>query len=93
MLEWRAGAIAGGMIDTWYLGYHLDDWVDPRTKTRIRDLFARYDASEILESLRAAMSLYAEAATETGDALSLPVLKLRDQVEKHLCAVLDYKSR
>lgn len=90
MLEWRAGAVSGGLVDTWYLGYHLDDWVDPGTRAVIRGLFARYDNDEILRSLRAAISLYAEAVAATGEALSLPVLALRDQVEQHLAAVLEH---
>ena len=92
MFEWRAGALSGGTVDTWYVGYHLDDWVDPETRACLSDLFAKYDAGEILHALRAATSLYAEAAGETGEALSPPVLNLRHQVDEHLCAVLDHRG-
>lgn len=55
MLEWRAGAVSGGQADTWYSGYHLDQWIDAQTKGEIAAMFPRYDTAEIIASLRAAV--------------------------------------
>jgi len=87
ILEWRAAAASEGMIDTWYLGYHLDEWIDEKTDAVLAELFPRYDPEEIIASLRSAMSLFARASAETGALLSLPVLDLHDAVERHLSAV------
>jgi hypothetical protein len=93
MLEWRAGAVSRGVIDTWYLAYHLHDWLDPETAAHDDALFAGYGVNAILRSLRAAMSLFDEATTETAGALSLPVLNLHDQVVDHLRTVVRPRSR
>jgi aminoglycoside 6-adenylyltransferase len=87
MLEWRAGTMSGGRVDTWYSGYHLDKWIDAQTKAEITELFPRYDTADIIASLRAAIDLFARTTAQTGAALSLPVLELRGAVEQHLLAV------
>lgn len=87
MLAWRAGAISAGQADTWYAGYHLDEWIDAQTKVEIPQMFPRYDAADIIASLRVAIDLFARTTAQTGAALSLPVLDLRGAVERHLLAV------
>lgn len=88
MLRWRAGAESDGAADTWYLGYHLHEWLDARTREQINELFPRYEREQIVQSLRAAIAAYTEASTATSAALHLPILDLRHAVEQHVEKVL-----
>ena len=67
MLDWHARSIAGWERETWYLGRFLEEWVDPRAKLALREVFARYDEDDVWRALVATCELYSWVARETAE--------------------------
>jgi aminoglycoside 6-adenylyltransferase len=65
MLDWHARSTAGWNRDTWYLGRFLEEWVDPRAKLALREVFARYEERDLWRALAATCDLYSWLARET----------------------------
>lgn len=66
MLEWHAQAHFGPGHDTWFRGRFLEEWIDPRARQALPQVFAHYDAADIGRALLATMDLFRWLATETG---------------------------
>jgi aminoglycoside 6-adenylyltransferase len=66
MLEWHAQAHFGPGHDTWFRGRFLEEWIDPRARQALPQVFAHYDAPDIARALFAMMDLFRWLATETG---------------------------
>jgi aminoglycoside 6-adenylyltransferase len=65
MLECHAHATRGDAHDTWLRGRFLEEWADPRAVEQLRFAFARYDANDIADALKATMELYRWLEDET----------------------------
>lgn len=88
MLDWHARSIAGWNRETWYLGRFLEEWVDPRAKLALREVFARYDEEDLWRALAATCELYSWVAQETAEHLGLTYPLdherwARDRVQAH----------
>lgn len=85
MIEWHA-RLTRGVNDTWHGGRFLEKWADPRALEGLRRAFARYDAAEVKDALRATLELFHWLAVETGGTMAY-VYPL--QVEEHITKLID----
>jgi aminoglycoside 6-adenylyltransferase len=69
MIEWHA-RLTRGVADTWHGGRFLERWADPRALAGLRQAFARYDAGEVKDALRATLELFHWLAVETGERMT-----------------------
>jgi aminoglycoside 6-adenylyltransferase len=72
MLEWHAASAGGWKTETWYLGRFIEEWIDPRARLALTDVFARYEAADVWRALQATCNLYGWVARETAERSGLP---------------------
>ena len=71
MLEWHAMARGERPINVWYIGTHMQDWVDEATRDEMRTIFGAFDAQSSWRALLATTALFRRVAVETAAALGL----------------------
>ena len=72
MLEFHAKATHGAEYDVWHAGRFLDRWADAETVQMLPQIFAAYDAKDILRALAATAGLFRKIARETAEAAGYP---------------------
>lgn len=84
VLEWQARGRDGGDEDPWFAGRFLERWAGPDVVEALGSTFARYDAADIIRSLRATMDLFRRQATDLSIRLELPYPARADEVATQL---------
>lgn len=79
MLEWHAQAHYGSGHDTWFRGRFLEEWIDPRARQALPEVFAHYDAEDLARALFATMELFRWLASESAEHLGYPYPRLGDE--------------
>jgi aminoglycoside 6-adenylyltransferase len=69
MLEWDHKARKGWEYDTWYLGAHLREWVDPDLLDDIAACWSGFGREESVRALRASLDLFELLSSRTAAAL------------------------
>jgi aminoglycoside 6-adenylyltransferase len=81
MIEWHAQATTDRWSAVYEHGRFLEEWAAPEVVRRLRAVFPRYDASDILNARIAALDLFRQLAEETGARLGYAYpRKLEDTV-------------
>lgn len=77
MLEWDHRARYGPDYDTWYLGTHWRDWMDPDVQSALRECWAGADPRSSATALMNSIALFVRAAQRTAAALRQPAFDYR----------------
>jgi aminoglycoside 6-adenylyltransferase len=72
MIEWDHRARYGGDFHTWFLGKHLDQWMDPDVRDALDRCWGAFPVSDARVALIATVELYDRLALRAADALGLP---------------------
>lgn len=90
MLEWDQRAKKGWEFDTWYLGLHLHDWVDPDLIPEIKACWCGVDPAASALAIRASLALFEMLSRRTAHRLGYPPFDaagVRAEVERLLGSV------
>lgn len=87
LASWHARA-GDPALDTWHETRFFEGWADPRAVELLRGAYARYDASEVAEALRATMDAFELLERETAVRLGLPDPPPRDRVRELVASAL-----
>ena len=72
MIEWDQRARYGAGFRTWFLGKHLDQWMDADVREALDRCWGVFPVSDARAALLATMELYDRLARRTAEALGLP---------------------
>lgn len=72
MIEWDHRARHGAEYDTWYLGTHWREWMDPDVQGALRECWAGADPRSSASALEKTVALFALLAQRTAAALGQP---------------------
>jgi len=70
MIEWHAQASHDWDYDTWFVGKHMQSWIEPEIWQAFFEIFARFDKEDSWRAVCALMPLYRRLAGETAQRLS-----------------------
>lgn len=87
MLEWDHRVRKGWGYDTWYLGLHLRQWVDPDLLPALEASWSGIDPIESVRAIRSSLALFDTISTQTADGLGFRRFDsegVRDEVERLL---------
>jgi aminoglycoside 6-adenylyltransferase len=68
MLEWHAHVNHPG-TDTWLRGRFLEEWIDPRARASLPEIYARYNEEDVWLALTATLELFRWLSMETAHSL------------------------
>jgi aminoglycoside 6-adenylyltransferase len=71
MIEWHARATHGPTYDTWREGQLLEEWADPAVLSRLRGVFAGYEAAALDAALSSMIETFAWLSRETARLLGI----------------------
>jgi aminoglycoside 6-adenylyltransferase len=71
MLEWHAIVTRKEPIDVWYIGSHMEEWVDPEIWRELRSVFSHFDPKDSWRGLLATINVFRRLATETANRAGL----------------------
>ena len=69
LVEWDHRARHGDAYETWYLGNHMQEWIDADVRAELLECWGRFDAADTARSLRASVELFDRLADRTADSL------------------------
>jgi aminoglycoside 6-adenylyltransferase len=87
MLEWDHRARCGADCDTWYLGTHWREWMDPDVQAALIECWAGADAQSSAIALKNTIALFVRVSERTAAALGEPPFdhqKVGDEVQRCL---------
>jgi aminoglycoside 6-adenylyltransferase len=87
MLEWDQKAKKGWNFDTWCLGTHLREWVDPELLDGIDACWSGFSRQDSTQALLKSLSLFDALSTRTAIALGIEPFdgtRVRQRVERLL---------
>lgn len=87
MLEWDQKAKKGWDFDTWYVGTHLREWVDPELVDRMDACWSGFSRQDSAQALLSSLSLFDALSTRTAIALGIEPFdgsRVRQRVERLL---------
>lgn len=67
LLEWRARAVYGAQIETWYSGRKLHQWLDAETYAELRAIFAPFEQAAMWSAFDAQTVLFRKLAREVAE--------------------------
>lgn len=70
MIEWHAQASHDWDYDTWFVGKHMQSWVEPEIWHAFFEIFARFDREDSWRGVCSLMPLYRRLAGETAQRLN-----------------------
>lgn len=79
MLEWHTVATSNNPVDIWYIGSHMQDWMDDQTWSDVQDVFSRFDAEDSWWGLLATMSLFSRLGQEIAASCELEYPRAVDE--------------
>jgi aminoglycoside 6-adenylyltransferase len=72
MIEWDHRARYGPDYDTWFLGKHLDQWMDADVRDALDRCWAAFPVADARAALITTIELYDRLAVRTAEVLGLP---------------------
>jgi aminoglycoside 6-adenylyltransferase len=73
MIEWDHRARFGNGFRTWFLGKHLDQWMDADVRAALDRCWGAFPVSDARTALLETMELYDRLTRRTAEALELPL--------------------
>jgi aminoglycoside 6-adenylyltransferase len=87
MIEWDHKARYGWTYETWYLGKHMDRWMDPDIRAALDSCWSGFDVLSAPAALFATLDLFETLSERTADALGFEQFNpraVRDEVTANL---------
>jgi len=71
MLEWDHKARHGWHYETWWLGHHINDWMDQDLRNSLDPLWAHFTASSSADALRRCVLIFSDASERVCIAMGM----------------------